>query len=104
MYWTGAVLFALAGLVLARALAKRRMARAMEAEGRRLPDIRPEFLAMRGLGPLFAFAMMGLGMIILLIGFFATGGGVLSLFDLAGALALILALGVSVIVQTMVRI
>lgn len=105
MYWIGVVAFLLAGLVLFRARARAGKAKAMVAEGRPPPELRPEFQAMRGLAPLFAMAMMGLGMIILLIGFFGTqGGGVLSLFDLVGALALILALGTSVIVQSAYRV
>ena len=88
MYWIGAVAFALAALVVARAYGKRGKLRALESAGKKPPDLRPEFAAMRGIGPLFAIAMMGLGTIILLLGFFATaGGGVLSLGSLVGFLA-----------------
>lgn len=103
-YWTGLLLFAGAAWLLRSALARRARVRAAAGEGRVAPPASASLAMMGDVLPPMIILALGFVGVKMTFAYFAFGGSrVLSLFDLAGLLALLAAYGTSVVFATRYR-
>ncbi|TPG58532.1 hypothetical protein EAH89_07965 [Roseomonas nepalensis] len=90
----GAVLFAVAAWLVWSAMDRRRRALAAARAGVEPPPLHPSLVLMADLGPsIIIFGLVVAGGQVALAFWLTGGGGVFSLFDLAGFVALLVAYG-----------
>ena len=90
----GAVLLVIAAWLVWSAMDRRRRALAAAAAGIAPPPLHPSLVLMADLGPsIITFGLVVAGGQVALAFWLTSGGGVFSLFDLAGFIALLVAYG-----------
>lgn len=100
---TGAVFFAAGLALIASALLRRRRALAVARDpaAPKPPELHPSLVLMADIGPpLIIFGLVVAGAQVALAFWMTGGGGVFSLFDLAGFLFLLVAYGVWIKIRT----